>query len=55
MTLQTDVLPNHSIEVGYVGTRGRNLETFTGMNNVNVLLPPGTDQEPVRGTGRISR
>jgi hypothetical protein len=36
------VLPNHSIEVGYVGTRGRHLETFTGMNNVKVLLPPGT-------------
>ena len=48
VTLQTDVLPNHSIEVGYVGTRGRNLETFTGMNNVTVLLPPGTTQESVR-------
>jgi outer membrane receptor protein involved in Fe transport len=44
--LQTEVLPNHSIEVGYVGTRGRNLETFTGMNNVNVLLPPGTNPQP---------
>jgi hypothetical protein len=46
LTLQTEVLPNHSIEVGYVGTRGRNLETFTGMNNVNVLLPPGTNPQP---------
>jgi hypothetical protein len=46
VTLQTEVLPNHSIEVGYVGTRGRNLETFTGMNNVNVLLPPGTNPQP---------
>ena len=46
VTLQTDVFPNHSIEVGYVGTRGRNLETFTGMNNVNVLLPPGTTRNP---------
>jgi outer membrane receptor protein involved in Fe transport len=44
--LQTEVLPNHSIEVGYVGTRGRNLETFTGMNNVKVLLPPGTNPQP---------
>ena len=34
VTLQTEVLPDHSIEVGYVGTRGRHLETFTGMNNV---------------------
>ena len=44
--LQTEILANHSIEVGYVGTRGRNLETFTGMNNVNVLLPPGTNPQP---------
>jgi hypothetical protein len=46
VTLQTDVLPNHSIEVGYVGTRGEHLETFTGMNNVKVLLPPGTTRNP---------
>jgi hypothetical protein len=46
VTLQTEVLPNHSIEVGYVGTRGRNLETFTGMNNVRQLLPPGTNPLP---------
>ena len=46
VTLQTDILPNHTVEVGYVGTRGRNLETFTGMNNVNVLLPPGTTRNP---------
>ena len=42
MTLQSELLPNHSVEVGYVGTRGSNLETFTGMNNVTKLLPPGT-------------
>ena len=42
VTYQTELVPNHSIEVGYVGTRGRNLETFTGMNNVKVLLPPGS-------------
>jgi outer membrane receptor protein involved in Fe transport len=46
VTLQTDVLPNHSIEVGYVGTRGQHLETFTGMNNVKVLLPPGVTRNP---------
>jgi hypothetical protein len=46
VTLQTEILPNHSIEIGYVGTRGRNLETFTGMNNVKVLLPPGTNPQP---------
>ena len=46
VTLQTELLPNHSVEVGYVGTRGRNLETFTGMNNVKSLLPPGTNPQP---------
>jgi hypothetical protein len=46
VTLQTELLANHSIEVGYVGTRGRHLETFTGMNNVTVLLPPGTNPQP---------
>ena len=46
LTLQTEVLSNHSIEVGYVGTRGRHLETFTGMNNVRMLLPPGTNPQP---------
>jgi Carboxypeptidase regulatory-like domain/TonB dependent receptor len=45
VNFQTDVLPNHSVEVGYVGTRGRHLETFTGMNNVRVLLPPGTNPQ----------
>src|SRR5712691_11342975 len=46
VTLQTEVLENHSAEVAFVGTRGRNLETFTGMNNVQVLLPPGTNPQP---------
>ena len=45
VTLQTEIMPNHSLEVGYVGTRGRNLETFTGMNNVTRLLPPGTNPQ----------
>ena len=46
LTLQSEVIPNHSFEIGYVGTRGRNLEVFTGMNNVQVLLPPGTNPQP---------
>jgi hypothetical protein len=45
VTLQSEVLPNHSIEIGYVGTRGRNLEVFTGMNNVQRLLPPGVNPQ----------
>ncbi len=43
--LQAELIENHAIEVGYVGTRGRHLETFTGMNNVTQLLPPGTDPQ----------
>jgi hypothetical protein len=46
VTVQQELGSHHSVEVGYVGTRGRNLETFTGMNNVNVLLPPGTTRNP---------
>jgi hypothetical protein len=46
VTFQTELMTNHSIEVGYVGTRGRNLEVFTGMNNVKSLLPPGTNPQP---------
>jgi hypothetical protein len=46
VTLQMEPIANHSVEVGFVGTRGRNLETFTGMNNVRQLLPPGTNPQP---------
>jgi hypothetical protein len=46
VTLQTEIFENHSVEVGFVGTRGRHLETFTGMNNVQALLPPGTNPQP---------
>jgi hypothetical protein len=46
VTLQTELMENHSAEIGYVGTRGRHLETFTGMNNVTELLPPGTNPQP---------
>jgi hypothetical protein len=45
VTLQTELPGQHSVEAGYVGTRGRNLETFTGMNNVRRLLPPGTNPQ----------
>lgn len=46
VTVQQELGSHHSVEVGYVGTRGRHLETFTGMNNVNLLLPPGTTPTP---------
>jgi hypothetical protein len=44
--LQAELPGQHAVEVGYVGTRGDNLETFTGMNNVLRLLPPGTNAQP---------
>jgi len=46
VAFQTELLPEHTIEVGYVGTQGRHLEVFTGMNNVTKLLPPGTNPQP---------
>ena len=45
VTLQTEIMENHSVEIGYVGTQGNHLETFTGMNNVTQLLPPGTNPQ----------
>jgi carboxypeptidase family protein len=46
VTFQTELLPEHTVEIGYVGTKGRHLEVFTGMNNVTMLLPPGTNPQP---------
>jgi Carboxypeptidase regulatory-like domain len=45
VTLQTEIMEHHSVEIGYVGTQGNHLETFTGMNNVTQLLPPGTNPQ----------
>jgi hypothetical protein len=43
---QLELPGQHALEVGYVGTRGRNLETFVNLNNVTRLLPPGTAPAP---------
>jgi hypothetical protein len=43
---QVELPGQHAVEVGYVGTRGRNLETFVNLNNVTRLLPPGTAPAP---------
>ena len=43
---QLELPGQNAVEIGYVGTRGHNLETFTGMNNVTKLLPPGTNPTP---------
>jgi hypothetical protein len=43
---QLELPGQHAVEIGYVGTRGRNLETFVNLNNVTKLLPPGTAPAP---------
>jgi hypothetical protein len=43
---QIELPGQHAVEIGYVGTRGRNLETFVNLNNVTKLLPPGTAPAP---------
>jgi len=45
-TWQMELPGQNAVEVGYVGTRGRNLETFVNLNNVTRLLPPGTAPAP---------
>ena len=39
---QNELPGHHSVEVGYVGSRASNVETFVGSNDVTQLLPPGT-------------
>jgi Carboxypeptidase regulatory-like domain/TonB dependent receptor len=43
LTWQYEFLPNNSLEIGYVGTYARHIETFTGSNTPFVILPPGTN------------
>ena len=51
--VQAELMQNHSVEVGYVGTRGRNLETFTGMNNVTSAPAAGHQSPAVRELARL--
>ncbi len=46
LTLQYQLTKNDSLDVGYVASLSRHLETFVGTNQQNVLLPPGTDPQP---------
>ena len=50
---QVELPGQHAVEIGYVGTRGRNLETFVNLNNVTKLLPPGTAPAAVRDLPRL--
>ena len=38
---QYELTPRDSIEVGYVASLGRHIETFVGTNQINTILPPG--------------
>ena len=46
---------NHSVEIGFVGTQGRHLETFTGMNNVHAAAAAGHQPAAVTCSSPISR
>jgi len=45
-TVQWEVAPRTSWEIGYVATLGRHLETFSGTNRVRQILPPDEDPQP---------
>ncbi len=46
LTLQYQLSSHDSLDVGYVASLSRHLETFVGTNQQGVLLPPGTDPQP---------
>ena len=43
LTTQYQLSANDSIELGYVGSLGRHIESFPGTNDTSELLPPGTN------------
>ncbi len=46
LTTQYEISGNDTLEVGYVASLGRHIETFSGTNNVPLILPPGTNYVP---------
>jgi hypothetical protein len=45
-SVQYQIAPQTTFDIGYVASLSRHLETFTGANRVTVILPPGTNQTP---------
>src|SRR5205814_3134580 len=41
LTFQHELGSHHAVEIGYVGSRSSNVETFVGSNGVTRLVPPG--------------
>lgn len=44
-TIQQELMTNTTLEVGYVASLARHLETFMGSNNVMQLLPPSANPQ----------
>ncbi len=44
-TIQYELTPNNSVEIGYVASLARHLETFPGANQVNQILPPSANAD----------
>jgi len=45
LTTQYELSPNDSVEIGYVASLGRHIESFPGTNNTSEVLPPGTNPQ----------
>ena len=48
LTIQDQFTTRDSIQIGYVGTMGRNLDAYGKQNSPNQILPPGTNQTNYR-------
>ena len=48
LTFQHELGSHHSVEVGYVGSRSYNIETFVGSNGVTQVVPPGLNANNFR-------
>jgi hypothetical protein len=45
LTTQYELSTNDSLEIGYVASLGRHIESFPGTNNTPEVLPPGTNPQ----------
>jgi hypothetical protein len=48
LTFQHELGSHHAVELGYVGSRSSNVETFVGSNGVTQLVPPGLNANNFR-------
>ncbi len=45
-SVQYQLTPNQSLDMGYVASLGRHIETFTTTNGITKIVPPGTNPQP---------